>query len=125
MREDQYQKLQDLATKIADVAIHDADPDNWIGAMQPAKDLTREQRGDAYWCRKLAVSSLSVLVRVTSVVGQIQRNANAGTTPVDDGDDDLDGDIAAAEKEATALLKQLTRREAKKDKFVKAISGKK
>ena len=126
MRDDQYSKLQDLATKITDVVIHDADPDNWIGTGIPAKDLTREQRGDAYWSRRLASSSLSVLMRVTSVLGQMQNQASRGITPVESSEekDDLDAEIKAAEKEAGKLLKTLTSREALKAKFDKSIQGK-
>lgn len=126
MRDDQYGKLQDLATKIADVVIHDADPDNWIAVNVPAKDLSREERGDAYWCRRLATSSLSVLMKVTSVLGQIQHQAKNGLNPVEPGDeaDDLDQEIKDAEKEAGRLLKQLTSREALKAKFDKSVAGK-
>lgn len=126
MRDDQYGKLQDLATKIADVVIHDADPDNWIAVNVPAKDLSREERGDAYWCRRLATSSLSVLMKVTSVLGQIKHQEKNGLNPVesDDEADDLDQEIKDAEREAGRLLKQLTSREALKAKFDKSVAGK-
>ena len=126
MRDDQYKTLQDLSTKLADVVIFDADPDNWVGAMRPAKDLTRDERGDAYWCRRIATSSLSVLMRVQSAIGIVQHQAKNGLNPVDvpDVEDDLDKEVAAAEKEAARFLKTLTNREELKDKFVASASGK-
>jgi hypothetical protein len=82
----------------------------------------QQQRGDAYWCRKLAVSSLSVLTRVTDLI-QKQRNAGNGAAVVTDEESTLDAEINAAEKEAAKLLDKLNRR-SKKGEFDKRVHGK-
>lgn len=124
MRQDQYERLQELGTKIADVALFDADPENWIGANVPAKDLTKEQRGDAYWCRKLAVSSLSVLMRVQSVIGHLELSGAGSKPPEEVESDGLEADIRDAEQQATQLLDSLTKRPAQQAKFVERATGK-
>lgn len=125
MRQDQYEKLQELATDIADVAIFDADPKNWIGAGTAAKDLTKDERGDAYWCRKLAVSSLSVLLRIQGVIGQLELSG-AGTKPAEDDSEgrELDAEVRHAEREAEKLLASLSLRSEAKAEFDKRAVGK-
>lgn len=125
MRQDQYLRLQELTEAIADVVIHDADPKHWIGQGKRPGELTKEQRGDAYWCRKIAISSISVLTRVESLIGQVQA-AGAGTTPTQDGgaDDPLDAEVEAAEKEAAKLLADL-QSGASKASFDRRVHGSK
>jgi hypothetical protein len=122
MTPEQYLRLQELSAKLTDTVLFDADPDNWIGKGIAPKDLSQQQRGDAYWCRKLAVSSLSVLTRVTDLI-QKQRNAGNGAAVVTDEESTLDAEINAAEKEAAKLLDKLNRR-SKKGEFDKRVHGK-
>ncbi len=124
MTPEQYIRLQELSTKLTDVVLFDADPDNWIGKGVAPKDLTQQQRGDAYWCRKLAVSSISVLSRVAGLTDLIQKQSNAGNgaAGVTEEEATLDAEINAAEKEAAKLLDQLQRR-SKKGEFDKRVHG--
>lgn len=125
MTPEQYLRLQELSAKLTDTVLFDADPDNWIGKGIAPKDLSQQQRGDAYWCRKLAVSSLSVLTRVAGLTDLIQkqRNAGNGAAVVTDEESTLDAEINAAEKEAAKLLDKLNRR-SKKGEFDKRVHGK-
>jgi len=125
MTPEQYLRLQELSAKLTDVVLFDADPDNWIGKGVAPKDLSQQQRGDAYWCRKLAVSSLSVLTRVAGLTDLIQKQSNAGNgaAGVTEEEATLDAEINAAEKEAAKLLDQLQRR-SKKGEFDKRVHGK-
>lgn len=108
MRNDQYIKLQALSEKLADAVILDADPEFWTATGIKANELTQEQRGDAYWCRKLASSSLSVLTKVLVLANIVERQA-AGK-PTDDAKDDSYADlnkrIKAAEREAAKILER-------------------
>lgn len=125
MTPEQYLRLQELSAKLTDVVLFDADPDNWIGKGIAPKDLSQQQRGDAYWCRKLAVSSLSVLTRVAGLTDLIQkqRNSGNGAAVVTDEEATLDAEINAAEKEAAKLLDKLHLR-SKKSEFDKRVHGK-
>lgn len=111
VRDDQYAKLKAIAEKLADVVIHDTNPEHWTGTGKPSKELTQQERGDAYWCRKLAASSLSVLVRVYSVTGMIERAGGAAPAIPESaaGETDLDREVAVAEREAQAILKRLAK----------------
>lgn len=110
MRQDQFERLQELEEKLMDVFLGEADPVKWPGhGIEPAA-MDQQTRGDRYWVKKNAVATLSMAQRVMGVIGQVQL-AGAGTTPPADGEgapaDHLDDDVAAAEKEATRLLAEL------------------
>lgn len=108
MRDDQYVKLKALSEKLTDVVLAEADPALWNGYGKPLVDLTRDERGDAYWCKKNAAATLSVLMRVHNLVGVIERGALSEPPPEGAaGETDLDKEVAAAEREAKVILKKL------------------
>lgn len=128
MRQDQYEKLQALEERLTDVFINEAEPAKWPGhALEPGA-MDQQTRGDRYWCKKNAVATLSLIQRVAGLVHTIQVNAAtpppAGAEPPS-GDDDkqLDGEIAAAEKEAARLLDEMQRR-SRKEAFDQRTHGK-
>lgn len=119
MRQDQFERLLALSEKLTDVVLADVDPDNWSAAGTPPKDMTKDERGDAYWCRKNAMASTALLVRVFTLTGHVQR-ANAegggGAAEIGPGEGDettglLDQEIDAAERQARKLLEQAMKRE--------------
>ena len=108
MRQDQYEKLKQLSEKLTDVVLHDADPAHWTGSGKQAKELTQQERGDAYWCRKMATATLSVLMKVYHCAGMLERAAPASPENGDDSTTkNLDAEVRVAEREAAALLKKL------------------
>lgn len=111
MRDDQYARLKALTEKLADTVIGEADPDTWTGNGKKPADLTRDERGDRYWCKKNAAATLSVLMRIYSVAGMVERAAfGVPPLPTDPGGEtDLDREVNAAEREAQAILKRLAK----------------
>lgn len=127
MRQDQYERLQELSEKLTDVFLDEAEPSKWPGnAIEPG-NMDQQTRGDRYWCKKNAVATLSLVDRVNRLTGDIQAASNGGTGSAAVGesssDDSLDADIKRAEKEATKLLDQMTRNAAKKN-FDQRVHGK-
>ncbi len=129
MRQDQYEKLQALAEKLTDTFLAEANPDAWPGHGVAMAAMDQQTRGDRYWCKKNAAATLSVIIRTTNLVGIIQqRSAGAGGGDVppaegEAGDDGLDAEIKAAEKEASKLLHQL-QQGSSKAAFDKRVHGK-
>ena len=123
MRADQFERLQLLQTKLVERALFDCDPDNWSGAGMKAADMTRDQRGDAHWSRKISVGTLSVLTKVVTLIGTTQGSFAAPPSPEDPVEEDLDAEIATAEREAAALLDQV-QQSARKVTFDKRARGK-
>lgn len=122
MRLDQYAKLQDLAEKLTDAFIGEADPDKWPGAGLEPGQMDQQTRGDRYWCKKNAAATLSVIVRTTSLIGIIQQRSNLmppdeSGAPTDQDETSMDAEMKAAEKEAEKLL-------AKMQATMKATGGK-
>lgn len=113
MREDQYLKLQGLHAKLVDVALNEADPDNWSGQGIPAKDLTQQDRGDRYWCKKNAVATISLAIRIDTLLGKVQgygvtppgeQTGSSGDAEAEEAAGLLDAEVNAAEREAKKLL---------------------
>lgn len=110
MRQDQYEKLQQLEEQLTDAFIVEAAPEKWPGHGVEPGTMDQQTRGDRYWCKKNAVATLSLVQRVGTLIGQVQLRS-AGATPPEEGEgqqqDHLDADIAAAEKEAARLMREL------------------
>lgn len=113
MRQDQYEKLQDLTEKLTDAFIGEADPAVWPGHGVAIAAMDQQTRGDRYWSKKNAAATLSVLIRTTNLLGVIQmRGAGGGPGGVPPPEQEteersLDDDIKAAEKEANRLLSKM------------------
>ena len=115
MRADQYARLQALADKLIDVALDESDPETWSGHGKRMSDLTRDERGDRYWCKRNAAATMALTMKVYSLTGHIERNG--GTLPPDappdpeaDLRDELEAEISAAEREAAALIERVQKR---------------
>ena len=112
-----YAELKVIAEKLAVVVIMDANPENWDAAgLAPAK-MNNTQRGNAYWSRKLAAQSLTVLTKVSTILGMIERHGpdDVDVTPADDlGAAEaaaLKKQIANARRDATRMLAIVAERE--------------
>ncbi len=103
MRPDQIERLAALRDELTDTALQDADPAQWVGAGKAPADMTQQERGDAYWCRKMATATVSLLTKVHSLINT--HGAPTAGNQKDDGD--LDRELAAAEREAAAILERI------------------
>lgn len=103
MRQDQKQRLEMLRDSLLETAIVDADPQRWVGAGKAPIEMTQKERGDAYWCRKMAAATVSLLTKVNNIVNT--HGAPSSGTPKDDGE--LDSELAAAEREAAAIIERM------------------
>lgn len=116
MRQDQFERLQELTEKLTDVFLDEATPDKWPGAGVEPTSWDQQTRGDRYWMKKNAAATLTVIMKTNSLVGVIQnRSAGGGAGGVPDpeqekDDDGLDAEMRAAEKEASRLMKELQSR---------------
>lgn len=100
MRKDQIERLNDLAERIGEVFIEEADPQNWSGAGLPLSGLDTENRGNRYWDKKNAIQTGSLLARVIDLA---ERDTRAGPSAATDPDD-AEKDIRKYEKQAKDLL---------------------
>ncbi|EAW4590365.1 hypothetical protein CJH50_13080 [Salmonella enterica] len=108
MHQDYKTRLTALSDKLTDVVLEEADPDNWAGGNKRANALTKQERGDRYWDKKNAAASLTLLIKVHSLIGMQTR----GGTPSDNpGQDDeafaLGQRVSKAEREADAIIERL------------------
>lgn len=98
MREDQIKRLAEVSERLAEVVILDADPDSWTATGKTLCDMSKDERGDAAWCRKTAVQSVALLIRVEQLL-----LPKDGQRPQDDYPDP-ETEIKRAEKSARDML---------------------
>lgn len=102
MRPDQVQRLRELSEKLADVVLDECDPDTWPGAKKPLAEVSQQERGDRYWCKKNAAATFALLQRAESLLpdGQGSNRGPAKEPP------ELESEIAQAEKAAAQALEK-------------------
>lgn len=100
MRDDQIQRLQDMAEAVAEIFIEETDPQTWSGAGVPMADMDSQTRGDRYWCKKNAIQTGTLLARVLDLAQHGKRPIHAAQME----NDSADKEIANFEKQATKLI---------------------
>jgi len=118
MRPDQLQKLQELSERLADSFLLEADPAEWPGKGKGPVDLTQQERGDRYWCKKNAMATGGVLRFTLDLMGKHQ----TGSTPPAEEDADMDKRIKEAERRAAEATKRVLGKA--KAAFDKRVHGK-
>ena len=106
MRDDQITRLQALSERLGEVVITEVDPHNWPGAEKLPSDLTQEERGNRYWAKKNAAATMTLLLKVVNIAGIMNRQKPA--PDAGSAIDELDGELASAEREAQAIINRLT-----------------
>ncbi|NMX27111.1 hypothetical protein HBO14_11295 [Pseudomonas sp. WS 5406] len=105
MRDDQITRLQALSERLGEVVITEVDPQNWPAADKLPADLTQEERGNRYWCKKNAAATMTLLLKVVNIAGIMNRQKPA--PDASHAVDELDGELAAAEREAQAIIERM------------------
>lgn len=107
MSDDNKTRLTDLTEKLTEVVINEADPDNWPGAGKPIKKLSQEERGDRYWSKKNAAGTLTLLVKIHSLIGMHERSQKPGEKTPAEADFELGQQVNRAEQEAQRILDRI------------------
>lgn len=105
MRDDQIVRLQALSERLGEVVIEEVDPHKWPGNDKPLGELTQQERGDRYWCKKNAAATMTLLLKVVNIAGVLNRQKQA--PDAGHAVDELDGELAAAEREAQAIIERM------------------
>lgn len=100
MRPDQLARLHELSEQLADTFLTEADPNEWAGGNKLPADLSQQERGDRYWCKKNAMATGGVLRYTLDLLLKHEERE-----PDDAEEDELDKKIQAAEKSAAKALK--------------------
>ena len=104
MTPDQAKRLHALQDKLLETVFREADPDNWVGGNTPTANLSMEDRGNRYWCMKVAAQAVGIYARLDAISGQ---SGEAGTPR--EGED-LDDEIKRSEREAKKILARVQER---------------
>lgn len=100
MRDDQKARLEKIEEDLLDALLDEADPSLWNGAGQSIADMDQETRGNRYWCKKNAQATLALTLNVNKLMANTKDAL--GRDPYKEND--MDKQIAAAERAASELL---------------------
>ena len=115
MREDQYLELKQLGEQLIDVALDELNPNNWSGAGRKLSELSRDDRGDRYWSKKNAGQTLTIIIKMQSLTGMIERAGFSDVARDPVVDNEIDDRNAYIRKEAERILERFrARRDAPK-----------
>lgn len=129
MRQDQYERLQALTLKLMDTFLAEADPETWPGHGLTSAAMDAQTRGDRYWVKRNAAATGMLFSRAEAMIGQAQGPGTVPAAPPATGDaaadveEQLDAQIARAEREAAKLLDEL-QSSARKREFDARTHGK-
>jgi len=112
MRQDQLERMRSLQERLADrffVELGDK-PGAAPTIALPELD-TAQNRGDCYWLKKNALSTLTLIGRIENLLALRDGRASGGPNPdqVKDDEAQLDKEIAQAEREAAELGRNVVR----------------
>jgi hypothetical protein len=122
MRPDQIARLNDLSEKLADRFLVEADPVEWPGGGATPADMTQQERGDSYWCKKNAMATGGVL-RYTLDLVKSHSAPGGDDAEGASKDADMDKKINEAERRAAAAVARALDK-AKKRTFDAKVNGK-
>lgn len=118
MREDQIERLQQLEESLVDVYLDEADPANWPGVGTAGDHMTKEERGDRYWCKKNAAATVMLAMETRKLIANDK--AALGRDPYSDSD--MDNRINDAERRAAKLVDKV-RQDTSRAGFLKRATG--
>lgn len=112
MREDQQKRLDELAERLAEVFIVEADPDNWSGAGMLPHQMDRDTRGNRHWDRKGAMGTGGVLRYTLDLLNYWKDKGAQSDSDAQERqrDADLDRRIEEAERRAEKAMKRAMNR---------------
>lgn len=113
MSPDQLARLEALRDRLVDRSMIDADPINWVACDKLPKDMTQTERGDAKWCRGLAINTVALTMQVNRL---LQNPVTGGAAVPDkpgqaepDEAETVEAEISRYEQAASAVLKRASR----------------
>lgn len=99
MRQDQIERLQEIAEQVAEVFLEETDPQNWTGSGQMLVDMDKDTRGGRYWDKKNAIQTGTLLARVLDLRDRDARSVDTKTP-----EDDSEKEISKFEKQAKEMV---------------------
>ncbi|MFD1259793.1 hypothetical protein [Entomomonas asaccharolytica] len=97
----QLKKLQSLRNKLFEAMVFDTNPENWVAYAKPAKELSKQEKDEAAWCRRQAASSIALWEKIDKLI--VQHSEPKSTINIEN----TQLDLLAVEEEAKTLLVQI------------------
>jgi hypothetical protein len=105
MTDEQFAKLAQIQTRLMDVFVMEADPDNWPGAGKIDADMDRNERGDRKWAKQNASATLVLLMHSQRMIDE--RNAiKRGSQLIEQPADEMEEDVAKFERQANKVIEK-------------------
>lgn len=101
MNTKQLKKLQDLRNKLFESMVFDTNPENWVAYAKPAREMSKQEKDEAAWCRRQAASSIALWEKIDKLISQHTEPKMVANNLKEEID------LSAIEKEADTLLAQI------------------
>lgn len=96
----QRERLTGLLDELLDVAAVELDPRNWPGYGLRPMDMSKDERGDRFWCKKDAAATLTLINKVDSIT-------SAHVFVSEDDEAEMARQVQAAQKQADEILERM------------------
>lgn len=106
MTDDQARRIAELQGRLIETVIRESDPENWSGGNTMTRDLDNEDRGNRYWCLKVAAQAVGLYAKLDSII-QARTAGGVGGDVGPKSDDTLDDEINTTEREAKKILARI------------------
>lgn len=109
MKLESYERMKALQDRLTDTVLVEADPESWPGQGKQLAELTQQERGDRYWCKRNAAATLSIIMRIHNLIGVVEQRGSLrpNEAGAEEGESDLEAEVRQAEKEAAAILAKM------------------
>lgn len=103
------ERLEELADTLTAQLFEEADPKKWTGGSKDLLEMTKQERGDRYWDKKNAAMTLTLVVKMHSLIDLNKRTK--GGKLVKDGEEEeaesLENEIKKANKAAMRIMEKV------------------
>jgi hypothetical protein len=110
MRDDQFERLEQLQEKLCESVFDEADPDNWPGKDKLPMEMSKDERGDRYWCKKNAAATLTLLTKTLSLAHFKESPDIPAPGSQSSPEDDFEKEIKKAERDAAKQLEKFEKK---------------
>ena len=114
MKPEQLTRLMSLSDRLIEASLIDADPGNWTANGLKPMEMSKEERGDAKWCRSLAVSTVALAMQVQRLLhrplmGDAFMGGNLNQFDGMDEEETVESEISRYEQAAAKVLSKARR----------------
>jgi hypothetical protein len=103
------ERLEALADTLTEQLFEEADPKKWTGGSKDLLQMTKQERGDRYWDKKNAAMTLTLVVKMHSLIDLNLRTKGGKIKAAGEEEEaeTLENEIKKANKAAMRIMEKV------------------